>query len=207
MNQDYTLHIYTGGLVETNGYLLAFTDGTNILIDAPEGVSSWLQKKNLQPTHLLLTHQHYDHVMDVAALQALGVPVYAHSPYSTFLTLETMARAWGMPQVAPYQIDHLLAEQSELVMGETHFALAHVPGHSPDSVTFYHQASGTLFSGDTLFQQSIGRADIPGHGDPRLLITGIRQKLLTLPPETTVYPGHGSSTTIQAEIQRNPYLR
>jgi glyoxylase-like metal-dependent hydrolase (beta-lactamase superfamily II) len=92
-------------------------------------------------------------------------------------------------------------------MGETHFALAHVPGHSPDSVTFYHQASGTLFSGDTLFQQSIGRADIPGHGDPRLLITGIRQKLLTLPPETTVYPGHGSSTTIQAEIQRNPYLR
>lgn len=207
MNQDYTLHIYTGGLVETNGYLLAFNDGTNILIDAPEGVSSWLQKKNLQPTLLLLTHQHYDHVMDVAALQALGVPVYAHSPYSTFLTLETMARARGMPQVSPYQIDHLLAEQSELVIGEAHFALAHVPGHSPDSVTFYHESSSSLFSGDTLFQQSIGRADIPGHGDPRLLIAGIRQKLLTLPATTTVYPGHGASTTIQSEMQRNPYLR
>ena len=207
MNQDYTLHIYTGGLVETNGYLLAFNDGTNILIDAPEGISSWLQRKNLQPTHLLLTHQHYDHVMDVAALQALGVPVYAHYPYSTFLTLETMARAWGMPQVSPYQIDHLLAEQSELVIGEAHFALAHVPGHSPDSVTFYHESSSSLFSGDTLFQQSIGRADIPGHGDPRLLIAGIRQKLLTLPATTTVYPGHGASTTIQSEMQRNPYLR
>jgi glyoxylase-like metal-dependent hydrolase (beta-lactamase superfamily II) len=82
--------------------------------------------------------------------------------------------------------------------------LAHVPGHAVDSVTFYLREAGELYSGDTLFAGSIGRADLPG-GDPELLIDGIRGKLFALPEATVVYPGHGPATSIGAERAANPY--
>ena len=84
-------------------------------------------------------------------------------------------------------------------------AMAHVPGHSPDSVTFHLADAGVLFSGDTLFAESIGRTDLPG-GNTQQLLDGILGKLLSLPPETKVFPGHGPATTIGVEAKENPYL-
>ena len=198
--------IYCGGIAETNAYLLATPHGSHVLIDAPEGVTAWLQKLGIVPTHLLLTHQHFDHVMDAAAVRALGAQVHAFADHDPALTLETMARSWGMPDVKAFQVDHKIEPHLPLEIDGLHFSLAHVPGHSPDSITFYLEQGEELFSGDTLFEESIGRTDIPGHGDQALLIAGIRAKLLTLPQHTKVYPGHGRATDIGHEIRMNPYL-
>jgi hydroxyacylglutathione hydrolase len=196
---------FTGGFVQTNGYLLQTPDGSPVVIDAPLGMAAWLTKRGIRPAALLLTHQHYDHVEDAAAVAALGATVHAWSPYSTGLTLEELMRSFGMPvEVAPFTVDVLLAGKSELVIGGLRLELAHVPGHAVDSVTFHSPATGELYSGDTLFAGSIGRADLPG-GDPELLIEGIRGKLFALPDATVVYPGHGPATRIGAERAGNPY--
>jgi hydroxyacylglutathione hydrolase len=200
------IECFTGGYVQTNGYLVEGPKGY-LLIDAPSGVAKWLAKKGIVPTDVLLTHQHYDHIEDAAALQQAGAVLHAFADYSPELTLETRAQGWGLPiHVVPYRIDRKLAvEGTPLEIAGLTFELAHVPGHSPDSVTFHSPDHGVLFSGDTLFAGSVGRPDLPG-GDEDLLLNGIRGKLLALPDDTRVFPGHGPDTTIVEERESNPYL-
>ena len=196
---------YTGGFVQTNGYLVETPDG-NLLIDAPEGIADWITGRGVRVDDVLLTHQHYDHVTDSAALQALGARLHALEEYSTDLTLESMARAWGMPiSVTPYQIDVRIALPGPLHLAGLEISLAHIPGHALDSVTFHLADHGVVFSGDTLFAGSIGRTDLPG-GSTTQLLDGIARHLMTLPPETRVLPGHGPATTIAEEARGNPYL-
>ena len=136
---------------------------------------------------------------------AAGAKVHAFAPHSPALTLEEMMRGFGMPvHVEPYTVDELLEGRAELEIGGLRMELAHVPGHSPDSVTFFLPERGELFAGDTLFAGSIGRADLPG-GNPGLLIDGIRGKLFALPENTRVFPGHGPATSVGAERAGNPY--
>lgn len=208
--KDLQIRSYTGGMASTNGYLLGSSkDGdTCLLIDAPLGVSQWLENLDELPTDLLLTHQHYDHVEDVAKMVAKGVRLHSFSPYSDDLTLEKLLQQSGIPiKVEPYKVENLLEGKSELEAGGLQFSLEHVPGHSPDSVVFIYNGinNGVAFGGDTLFAGGVGRADLP-QGDMELLLTGIRSKLFTLPPETRVFPGHGPDTTIQAEQSTNPFL-
>lgn len=196
---------YTGGFVQTNGYLVETPDG-NLLIDAPEGIAEWVTRRGVRVDDVLLTHQHYDHVTDAAALKALGARLHAMEDYSADLTLESVVRSWGMPiSVTPYQIDRRFAMTAPLRIAGLEISLAHVPGHSPDSVTFYLADHGVVFSGDTLFASSIGRSDLPGGSETQLL-AGIARHLMTLPPETRVLPGHGPATTIDREADGNPYL-
>jgi hydroxyacylglutathione hydrolase len=197
---------YTGGLVQTNGYLIQTPD-RNILIDAPEGIVAWLQGQGVRVDDVLLTHQHYDHVMDAAALKEQGARLHALKDYSTELTLESAARAWGLPiKVTPYQIDQYFEVNQPLELAGLEIRLAHIPGHAVDSVTFYLPAQGVLFSGDTLFSGSVGRTDLPG-GSTEQLLAGIRRHLLKLPEETRVLSGHGPATSIGEEILENPYLQ
>ena len=199
------ISLYTGGFVQTNGYLIETPDG-NLVIDAPAGIVEWLNERGVRADDVLLTHQHYDHVEDAAALRQSGAKLHAFADYSTDLTLESAARSWGLPiSVAPYQIDSLFAMDEPLVVAGLTFSLAHVPGHSTDSVTLHLADHGILFSGDTLFAGSIGRADLPG-GNMTQLLDGIAAKLMTLPSNTKVYPGHGPGTTIGEEALNNPYL-
>ena len=199
------ISIYTGGFVQTNGYLIETPDG-NLLIDAPNGVSQWLAQKGVRVDDVLLTHQHYDHVEDAAALRANGAKLHAFADYSTDLTLESAARGWGLPiSITPYQVDRLFAMNEPLKLAGLEIAMAHVPGHSTDSVTFLLRDHELLFSGDTLFAGSIGRADLPG-GNMNQLLDGITKHLMILPAITKVYPGHGPSTTIGEEARNNPYL-
>lgn len=196
---------YTGGFVQTNGYLVETPDG-NLLIDAPEGIAGWITDRGVRVDDVLLTHQHYDHVTDAASLRALGARLHAFDDYSTDLTLESMARAWGMPiSVTPYQVDRRFEMGGPLKIAGLEITLAHVPGHSLDSVTLYLADHGVVFSGDTLFAGSIGRTDLPG-GSTEQLLEGIARHLLTLPPATRVLPGHGPATTIAEEASGNPYL-
>ncbi len=199
------ISLFTGGFVQTNGYLIETPDG-NVLIDAPEGIADWITGRGVRVDDVLLTHQHYDHVMDAAALGALGSRLHAIEDYSTELTLEDTVRAWGMPiTVTPYQIDRRFTAMGPLHLAGLEFSLAHVPGHSLDSVTLHLSDHGVVFSGDTLFAGSIGRTDLPGGSTPQLL-AGIARHLMNLPPATRVLPGHGPATTIGEEADGNPYL-
>lgn len=200
------ISVYTGGFVQTNGYLVE-TSGGNLLIDAPEGIANWAASRGVRIDHVLLTHQHYDHVQDAAALQAGGARLHAFADYSETLTLEAIVRSYGMPvTVTPYRVDERFSIAGGLSLAGLKIDLAHVPGHSTDSVTFYIPSQNVVFSGDTLFAQSIGRTDLPGGGTEQLL-SGIAAHLLELPAETKVLPGHGPATTIGRELRENPYLR
>ena len=196
---------YTGGFLQTNAYLIETPDG-NLLIDAPSGVAEWAAGRGVRVDHLLLTHQHYDHVEDVALLREGGTKVHAYAGYSKDLVLETLANAWGLRiSVSPFEVDHILDLTQPLTLAGLEIQLAHVPGHSTDSVTYHFPEKRVLFSGDTLFANGIGRADLPG-GSATLLLDGIAEKLLTLPGNTQVFPGHGPSTSIDTERRENPYV-
>lgn len=201
---------FTGGYFQTNGYLLTIGE-TNWLIDAPEGVADWLESRGVTPTALLLTHLHYDHVIDAAAVkERFGCPIWSHSQPNADLTLETVLKeSIGWPfDVAEFSVDHLLADEIEFESEGVAFDLYHVPGHSPDSLCYAPrgQEKPALFGGDVLFQGGIGRTDFP-HGSHQLLLDGIREKLYPLPGETAVYPGHGPATTIGRERIENPFVR
>lgn len=199
------LLVHTGGAFQTNGYLLAKEDGTCIVIDAPAGMAAFLTQHALTPSHLLLTHQHFDHVEDAAALQKLGARIVAHSGYSDVLCLRETIPLLGVDiEVPPFQVDEIVAGSPSLKIGDTHFDLAHIPGHSPDSISFHLVAESFLFSGDALFNRGIGRTDLPG-GNHKLLLDSIRQKLYLLPDETAVFPGHGPQTSIGTEKKANPF--
>ncbi len=210
------IECYTGGFFQTNGYLLTGAAG-QILVDAPEGVAAWLREKGVQLDVLLLTHQHYDHVIDVAELKRAypACRILAHSGYDTDLTLEAFLQqsiGWAA-EIEPYTVEETLEGQDQIEVAGQGFELRHVPGHSPDSLCYFFasQSSGgadsvpVLLGGDVLFEGGIGRTDFP-HGDTELLLGGIRDKVLTLPDDTTVYPGHGPPTTVGDEASSNPFL-
>lgn len=198
---------YTGGIAATNGHLLTLPGGT-ILVDAPDGIGTWLKQQKVKVDVLFLTHQHFDHVLDAAAVKAEhGCKVYSFAPYSRELTLEVLYGAvTGSPfSVPPFAVDEVLEGQSQIeVLGET-WNLYHVPGHSPDSLCFHLPSQNLLFGGDVLFLDSVGRTDFP-NGSGSLLLSGIIKKLFVLPDATRVCPGHGDDTTIGREKRENPYL-
>ncbi len=198
---------YTGGIAETNGYLVETTEG-NFVVDAPEGMADWLRNNGKKVSAVLLTHQHFDHVLDAAAIQKEhGAKIYAHSPFSRELTLEfLMGFVSGTSfQVQEFQVDELLAGKDTLELMGLTWQTASIPGHSVDSIAFYQTGKNLLFGGDVLFQGSIGRTDFP-NGSQTLLLQGIARHMMTLPDETHVLSGHGPATTIGNERLNNAYL-
>ena len=113
---------------------------------------------------------------------------------------------WGLPFQNYTGPLHFLEEGDTIQLGQDQLQVILAPGHSPASLCFYHQQQGILIGGDVLFHESIGRTDLPG-GDHATLLKSIREKLFVLPDQTTVYPGHGSSTTIGHEKLHNPFLK
>ncbi len=203
----FTLSSFTGGIAQTNSFILQHSSGT-LMVDAPEGSAEWLEEQNIRPDALLLTHHHFDHVLDAAAIQAAsGCPVYAFSQLSRDLTLENLFGAMAGTQfsVPAFQVDHLLEGQPTVELRGMTWELFHVPGHSLDSLCFYQKELNLLFAGDVLMCEGVGRTDFPG-GNTRLLLNGIKTKLLPLPDATMVYSGHGPYTTIGQERQYNPFL-
>lgn len=191
----------------TNGYHMESAHG-GVAVDAPEGFAAWLRQGGKKVSLLLLTHQHFDHVMDAALIQReFGARVCAFAPFSRSLTLaDLMEMATGVPlKVEPFTVDEILEGKGEVEAAGVTWRISHIPGHSADSITFYNPGTNLVFGGDVLFQGSIGRTDFPG-GDGELLIRGIREKLMVLPDNVRVLPGHGDATTIGIEREENPYL-
>jgi len=203
----WNVEVFTGGIAQTNGYLIRSGE-TQWVVDAPEGFARWLEERGAIPSALWLTHQHFDHVLDAAeVVDKWGCPVVAFADYSVDLTLEKLFGALSGTQFAVerFEVSQKVGKEESFQYGGLTWRVMHVPGHSPDSIAFHSEEVETVFSGDVLFRDGIGRTDFPG-GDWELLLRGIREKLLVLPDDTTVYSGHGAATTILRERRQNPFL-
>lgn len=165
-------------------------------------------KYGLKPVHLINTHLHIDHVLGNAFVcEEYGLTPKAHKD-DAFLgaRVKEQARMFGIPlKVEDTVIGSYLEDGDEIRVGDSVLKVLAVPGHSPGSIALYCPDSHFVITGDALFAGSIGRTDLPG-GDYSTLIDSISSRLMTLPDDTVVYPGHGMPTTIGAEKSQNPYL-
>lgn len=172
-------------------------------------IVKFMEKNNLKLTNIINTHLHIDHVIGVPFLKKkYDVPVMADENDQYLGNNVTMqARMFGL-NIDPgtIEVSEYLKHGDKIKIGEGELEVISVPGHSKGSITLYDPKDGFLISGDALFQGSIGRTDLPG-GDYRELIDNISNRLLSLPDETVVYPGHGPATTIGEEKRMNPFLR
>ncbi len=199
------------GPLQTNCYLLGCQQTMEAAVIDPawdgRSIAATAVEKGYIITHILLTHAHFDHVGGLAQLQEeTNAPIYIHPEAVQMLSQATMSAAFfGLTIPDPPEPDHMLAEGQVIQVGRLSLEVLYTPGHAPGHVSFYLPAYRVIFDGDVLFQQSIGRTDLPG-GDHATLMHSIRHKLLTLPDETHVLSGHGPATTIGAERADNPFL-
>jgi hydroxyacylglutathione hydrolase len=205
----------------TNCFVVATAPGEQcIVIDPGIGVSSRLDdvlaEHRLSPAAVLLTHGHIDHTFSVAPVcDARGITAYVHPGDREMLADPTKGLSADLSQLFGGRLTYAepedvaeLADKQVLSIAGLEIMVSHAPGHTTGSVMFQTPGSDEplCFSGDVLFAGSIGRTDLPG-GDPAAMWASLRDKVLPLPDETVVLPGHGPSTTIARERATNPYLR
>lgn len=208
------IHSFTFNAFSENTYLLAEPNGSCLIIDP--GVSDgnerkklevFIKKNNLIPAHIINTHCHVDHVLgNKWCKDTYGIPLWIPKGEEIVLQrLVSVAQMYGVSAEASPEPDFLMQEGEELVCEETHWKLISAPGHSPASICLYDPIQKILIAGDVIFYESIGRTDLPG-GNHQQLLKNIHEKILTLPEEVIVYPGHGPTTTIGHERMYNPFL-
>ncbi len=191
-------------------------DETNECIIIDPGCVTEAERKTLQQfisenrltvKHLINTHLHLDHAFgNLFVEKTYDVQAKAHQADEFLLRqISAQAEVYGMRYDEQPELHDFLSEGDTVKFGNVTLTAIHVPGHSPGSLCFYDAVSGSLFAGDVLFQGSIGRTDLP-KGNYEQLIDGIGKKLFVLPDDTTVYCGHGPTTTIGYEKVYNPYL-
>jgi glyoxylase-like metal-dependent hydrolase (beta-lactamase superfamily II) len=173
-----------------------------------EKIESFIAENNLKIKYLLNTHAHLDHCFGNAwAAERYSVKPMAHADDEALLAqIGMQAKMFGLPvEVKTVKLGGYLSDGDVLMLGENRIEVIHTPGHSRGGVCFYIPSVGWLMSGDSLFAGSIGRTDLEG-GSYATLIKSIQERLMTLPEETIVYPGHGPYTTIGDEKKTNPFL-
>jgi hydroxyacylglutathione hydrolase len=201
------------GDFETNCYVVRVDETAKdcLVIDPgfdAQQIVDFLAERELNPVAVVLTHGHADHIVGVDLLrqQFPKVRVYIHKLDAMMLAdaAANLSSLVGRPYMAE-PADVLLEDGQTLDQAGIRLEVLHTPGHTPGGICLYARQEGLAFVGDTLFADSVGRADFPG-GDMGQLIRGIKSKLLTLPDNTVVYPGHGMRSTIGRERRANPFL-
>lgn len=169
-------------------------------------LAKFIEDEGIKIKYLLNTHCHIDHVLgNDFVKEKYKVPFLIHPKEEPVLkSVKAYAPSYGFAQYHEALPDQFINEGDKVLFGNIVFQVVFLPGHAPGHIGFYDSDSKSLFSGDVLFQQSIGRTDLPG-GDHNTLIKSIHQKIFTLPDDVVVYPGHGDTTTVGEEKVSNPF--
>ncbi len=196
-----------------NTYLVYDDTGEGAIIDPgcyekseQEELTRFIESKKIKIKYLLNTHCHIDHVLgNNFVKEKFRVPFLIHQKDEPVLrSVKAYAPSYGFNLYQEALPDNYLSEGDRVLFGNTVLEVIFLPGHAPGHIGFYHKESLSLLSGDVLFEQSIGRTDLPG-GDFNTLIRSIHEKIFTLPDDVVVYPGHGNTTTVGEEKISNPF--
>jgi hydroxyacylglutathione hydrolase len=200
------------GMLQCNCSILGDeTTREAIVVDPGDNVDRILEilaKHDLRLKAIVITHAHIDHVGGAQKLKAAtGAPVHMNRNDAPLYDALEMQAGWlGIATPERTEIDSALRDGDTLRLGASEVNALFTPGHTPGSVSLWIPSENKLLAGDTLFRDSIGRTDLPG-GDMAAILRSIHDKLMTLPEETVVCPGHGAATTIGREKRVNPFLR
>ena len=200
------------GPLQTNCYLYAQPNGECLIIDPGEEAEKLIQiikEKKWKPIAILLTHAHFDHIVAVDRIrEVFTIPVYVHKKEEEWLTNPALngSQYFQLGEIKAAPAEKVISEEGIFKVGNFTFKVLFTPGHSPGSISYYDEDEALVFSGNALFQGSIGRTDLPG-GNYQQLMDSIHKKLCTLPEETLCLSGHGPETIIEDEINHNPFLR
>lgn len=199
------------GMCATNTYYVYDDETKRGLIvdpaDSPDTIIARVDSLSMIPEAVLITHGHFDHVLAMNKIREhYGIKVYAGLTEKQVLhdMAMNLTSSFGMGQT--FDADIYLKDGEEFEAAGYHIRAIEVPGHTIGGMCYYFDKQGVLFSGDTLFCESVGRSDFPG-GSASALCRGIKDKLFVLPEHTKVYPGHMDETTIGNEIKYNPFCR
>jgi glyoxylase-like metal-dependent hydrolase (beta-lactamase superfamily II) len=185
--------------------------GEGIVVDPGDNIPQILAaaaKHKLAIKQIVITHGHIDHVGGAMQLRAVtGAPILMNQDdYEQLGILDIQANWIGVAPPGKVEIDHSIKQSDEMKVGSLNATVMHTPGHTEGSVCLYFPTEKKLIAGDTLFAGSIGRTDFPG-GSMEKILDSLKGKLMTLPDETVVVPGHGPLTTIGEERENNPFLK
>jgi hydroxyacylglutathione hydrolase len=212
MTSELIHEILPVGLLQCNCSILGDkTSGEAIVVDPGDDIPrilTLLEKHKLTVKQILVTHAHIDHIAGAARLKQLtGAPILYNPHDLPLVKMMDMQAAWlGMPTPEVQPPDDTLEDGRIIAITGLSGNILHTPGHTQGSVCLHLPTEKLLLAGDTLFAGSVGRTDLPG-GDGPMLIRSIHDKLLSLPDETIVVPGHGDNTTIGGERESNPFLQ
>jgi len=208
------LYIFPCNPFQANTYLWADQSGECVLIDATfqseaewTRISDTIRQHGLRLKSLVVTHYHFDHVIGVDLFKKMtGLPVLAHEGCRLFVgQVVTQAAMFGVRAEGDFAPSGWIAEGDVISVGESELKVIYTPGHADGSICLYVPGEDILFAGDVLFNESVGRTDLPT-GDFQTLLESITAKLFRLPDATVVYPGHGPETSIGHEKRFNPFL-
>lgn len=207
------------GVCQTNCYFLYRTGAAEVIVVDPadngDKIAGALERNGFRVAGILITHGHFDHILGCEALKKAAneaaaaqgekpVKVYACAAEKELLADERLNLSRGMSTPYALEADVLVKEGDEITIAGMTCRVIETPGHTVGGCCYYFEEAGLLLSGDTLFQESVGRTDFPT-GSMSTLVRSIKDKLFPLPDVTLVYPGHGDSTTIGAEKKYNPF--
>jgi glyoxylase-like metal-dependent hydrolase (beta-lactamase superfamily II) len=202
------VHTLVVGRLQTNCYILQ-SNSTALIIDPgdePERIIRFLSDIAVKPSQIIATHTHFDHVLGVDMIRTkLKIPFLIHRDDLSMLeSMQSRVRQFmGFSVPPPPKVDRFLTDGESITFGQDTVKVLHTPGHSPGSISILGR--GFVLTGDALFNQSIGRTDLPG-GDFDTLVRSITERLFSLDDDTVVYPGHGPETSIGDEKLANPFV-
>ena len=210
MDAQIKIEKFAVGINQENAYIV-HADGQSTAVcidpgDEVEKITGFADQNNLTIAKILITHAHWDHINHVGKLKlASGARIYCHRADLFLYEKIDQQAAWmgGSAEPLP-EVDHFISDGDIVEESKLQFKVFHTPGHSPGGVCYL--IGNTCFVGDTIFAQSVGRSDLPG-GDEQVLLQSIQAKILTLPDETILHPGHGPQTTVEQERRLNPFLQ